>query len=300
MEHLYPKCKDQYGKFTSPYIFRGESRKYSDVASLFYREFLCKTDHKPHEEPQNIELTLIDNFQKYASYIPEYRGFGFWEWMMIARHYELPTRLMDFSSSPLTALYNSTKDVACQDSPEDDGIVWTLNMTIIRESRHFLPASISKILKDKDRKQLTVKMLTELGLDSFEGLEERSGQRPGESVPLIIDPPTLDPRIMHQFGCFLCFSDRKTTFNGWLSKLICSDNADDLLHQVTKNPCKLDHGHNSELKLPLFRIFVIKRNAKREIFDKLHMSNITPRILSPGLEGIAKTLHQRYSIIERK
>jgi hypothetical protein len=284
MNHLYPKDKDRYDKYTSQYIFRGERKRYPDVSSLFQREFVSKD--KKHAEPHIIEAILLENFQKYASYIPEYRGFGFWEWMMIARHYELPTRLIDFSSSPLTALYNATLDVGLGEKAKDDGIVWAINIDHIRESCHFFPRRIKKQFRKADRKQLTIEMLKKLKLRSFNKLEKCIGPR--GSVPLIIDPPTLDPRIMHQFGCFLCFSNRKTRMDEWLMDIITAPNAVDLL---------FPNGKNRE---PLFKIFVIKKKAKREIFDKLHMSNVTPRILSPGLAGIAKTLHHRYCIIKKK
>lgn len=66
------------------------------------------------------ESKLLNRFRRFAySHLPP--GAGDWEALFLARHYNLPTRLMDWSVSPLVAAY-----FACtpfEDKPPD-GVVW--------------------------------------------------------------------------------------------------------------------------------------------------------------------------------
>ena len=72
------------------------------------------------------EQTLANDFYMKASVTlrdkPDFRSYS--DWLTIMRHYGLPTRLLDWSQSPLIATYFATAD--WKSYPDRDGCIWIL------------------------------------------------------------------------------------------------------------------------------------------------------------------------------
>ena len=72
------------------------------------------------------EQSLANDFYMKASVTlrekPDFRSYS--DWITIMRHYGLPTRLLDWSRSPLIAAYFATAD--WMQYPDDDACVWVL------------------------------------------------------------------------------------------------------------------------------------------------------------------------------
>lgn len=66
-----------------------------------------------------IEQHLLNQFKIRATPYVESRPSDDWEWLAIAQHHGLSTRLLDWTRNPLIALY-----FACRSKPNEDGAVY--------------------------------------------------------------------------------------------------------------------------------------------------------------------------------
>ena len=76
------------------------------------------------------EAHLMNRFKQNAFEFLTERPQGEWEWMLIARHHGLPSRLMDWSESVLVALYFAIADLK-PDQPRSDGSLWCLSPQLL-------------------------------------------------------------------------------------------------------------------------------------------------------------------------
>jgi hypothetical protein len=77
------------------------------------------------------ESALLNRFRQNALSLLSYRPEKSWEWLFLMRHHGCPTRLLDWTESPLVALY-----FACQSNPKHeskDGHLWCLSPTALNE-----------------------------------------------------------------------------------------------------------------------------------------------------------------------
>jgi hypothetical protein len=119
-------------------------------------------------------------------------------WLMLARHYGLPTRLMDWSQSPLTALYFA----ALQDRVTDtqDGCIWALQAGQLNEAMGG-PRALMPFENATVRKFVNCAFLTR---SDQSATEQREALR---SQALAIGSREIDMRILVQQGAFTIHGD---------------------------------------------------------------------------------------------
>jgi hypothetical protein len=184
------------GRFRSPFAFRGQPRARDDLSSGLSRLAAGRPD------VARLELHLLRNFRKYA-----YGQAGtdsVWHWLALGQHRGLPTRLLDWTYSPLVALHFATSDLALMG---EDAVVWAINFV---EANRYLPRRLKRILDAEGSDTATIDMLGTFGsLRQFDRLSRRP-------FVVFLEPPSLDPRIVNQFALFSLMSSPRASLDQWL------------------------------------------------------------------------------------
>ena len=231
------------GRAHSSLVFRGLARSsYSNRSSLA----------RLGDDYPSLERHLIRNFRKYAH--RERPGPTLWDWLSLAQHHGLPTRLLDWTFSPFVAAHFATAT-----STDVEGIVWAVDCA---GAHQLLPDDLRRALRDEGATVFTTELLAAHAatLEDFDAL--------CDSAPFVLffEPPSLDDRIVNQSAVLSAMCDARATMDEWFDE----------------NP-------------DLWHAWRITAAAKAEIRERLDQSNVTERVLMPGLDGLATWLRRYYA-----
>jgi len=110
-----------------PLWFRGCTDKAYDLTPSIAR----------HGIDINSETPLINLFKQNAVQFVRDRPQSEWEWLFLARHHSVPTRLLDWTESPLVGLYFATKSQGIDSkNDERDGSLWVLIPTSLNKEAY--------------------------------------------------------------------------------------------------------------------------------------------------------------------
>jgi hypothetical protein len=232
-------------RYRSNWAFRGVGNAAHDLTTSLARLGL---------EAARMEGHLLRNFRKYA---PRDGAMGdsVWNWLALAQHHGLPTRLLDWTYSPFVAMHFATQDLECYDL---DGVIWCVDYV---RTNQLQPHELRDILGEEGANAFTAEILDRAArsLPDLDGLA-------AEPYVLFLEPPSLDQRIVNQYALFSLMSSPTADLHAWL-------------------------GARPEL----FRRIVIPAALKWEVRDKLDQANVTERVLFPGLDGLSRWLRRHYT-----
>jgi len=237
-----PKLK----RYRNNFVYRGvRDSRYTLMTKL---NRICGHD-------LSLEKSIIRSFVKYG-----YADIGstksIWQTLSLGQHFGLPTRLLDWSYSPLVAAHFVTKDINHYDV---DGAIYCMDL---EDSMKVLPKKLKDELKKAKASSFTIQLL-EKNAKSLEDLKKLS-KKP---YFLFLEPASADNRMVNQYALFSVCSDPKYTIDE-LSKSIKGST--------------------------LYKI-IIPKEVKLEIRDKLDYINISERVLFPGLGGVCSWITRHYA-----
>lgn len=215
-----------------------------------------------------LEPKLLNNFIKYTATEPNNTYNNIWRSMILGQHHGLPTRLMDWTHSPLVGLHFAVSDGNFENIGKNDCVVWRINAEEVHE---LLPEKFQAVMNsgaEKDTNKAITKIFSvDMLNDVVKSLEEYDALTNGESM-VVIEPPSIDPRIVNQYSFFTVIPNGITDVEKYFEE-------SKKLH-VTK--------------------YVIKADLKWRIRDFLDEANISERTIYPGLDGICKWLARHYYV----
>ena len=201
---------------------------------------------------------MLESFKKYVSIIDPTINESIWKAMIVGQHHGLPTRLVDWTHSALVALHFAVTETNLDDLGSRDCVVWKID---VKELNRKLPEKYIDALTQKKTLTFSLQMLTDITNDSIEEYDQAMGQE----ALIMVEPPSIDQRIVTQYSFFTL-----------LPKGV--NDLEQFLDQHTDNTMK----------------YVIDRSLRWELRDILDQMNMNERTIYPGIDGIAKWLARQY------
>jgi hypothetical protein len=257
--------------------YRGQANSDWTLVPTVFRDVALTAsslDTHAREELFRIERDINREFLDHA--VRFMHGKSSWEALCYGQHYGVPTRLLDWTSNLLVAVY-----FTCIEAPANDGAVWCLRASRLptppelgrcQEGRGFrlrvLPTDEVSFLQEQSRPRITDKAICS---DENEFL-------------VVIQPPDIDERIRNQsslFTVYITIGEDDLNLNG--------------VNQLT-HLLELEVRH----QIQLVRKLIIPAASKPSLLKAVEKMGITSRQLFPDLVGLGQYLTYRQRDLLRR
>ena len=240
------------GRYRNLFIYRGQQDASFHLVTTLKRT--CK------EKRGELESCILNNFTKCAALVEPMIDRTVWHQLILGQHHGLPTRLLDWSYSPLIALHFALAEENLDEMDQHDCVVWRMD---IHELHEKLPEKYRKIEEKYKTTVFSVEMLEEAC-----GSLEQYDRDMGEDAMVVIEPPSVDPRIANQYSFFSVIPTQMDDIEQYLN---------DNTNQTVR--------------------YLIHKALRWKLRDFLDHQNINERLIYPGLDGISRWLGRHYYVM---
>jgi len=288
---LVDRIKEDSKNWTSFPWFRGETNYPTDIHGNS-TQLLPKMYRKTQDGRVHNENRLLQNFRLKAPTL----GFGEIpdrnqtdQWLFLAQHFGLPTRLLDWTESALAALYfalgrvdpviwmldpiglnNLSLEKKNQRTDYIFPLTWFNRETLPVERRDLLQMRVRTVMSEEDTFESSLMipanlvLPTNIGSRNIRDAWEAEKQKVGTSLPVAILPTNIHPRMSAQKSCF--------TIHGLEKK--------PLIRLVQRNG--------------ILRKYVISKRKRKDLISELRLLGVSESTLFPDLGGLAKELEMTF------
>ena len=256
LEEVMAMISDQHYNETihrlrSSYLYRGLPNARFELTTSLRRN--CKHLHA------ELESAILRNFTKYASHEDPTLSSSVWKQMMVGQHYGLPTRLLDWTRSPLIALHFANSGIDFDKIADRDAVIWRVDMHDLNRN---LPQSYRDALKREN-----AYVFTEATLQSVAPtLADYDRDMDGKAF-VTVEPPSVDQRIINQYSFFSVIPPQ-------------IENVEEFLEKSTERTVR----------------YILSKDIRWDVRDLLDQYNVSERIFFPGLDGLSRTLARHYFV----
>ena len=209
--------------------------------------------------PVADEVHLMNRFKQNAHEFLDQRPQGEWEWMLLARHHGLPSRLLDWTENPLVGLFFAAIEYESEHC-ESNAALWCL-----------FPSQLNQVATNNTIRSDVLPML----------LDENDPTSEGEFLSVYKTSRLVGPTFLQNMPPAAAISIRTT-------KRIQAQLGVFTIHHVDTKPLE-EWGDGTHV----WR-YIVPSELKKSILEELQLSGITALTVFPDLDHVAREAMRGY------